>query len=89
MDLARVVSGDQRPWTQTCWTRESGYGEQSEPKFNVVAYDFGVKRNTCVLAERVAGSPWCPTSVRYWPCSRYFSINGPGDPEPGPPCSDW
>ena len=55
MDLAKVVTGEPRSWTQTCWTREAGYGEQTDPKFNVVAYDFGVKRNILrILAEKGA-----------------------------------
>ena len=40
-------------WTQTEWQLGSGYGEQTAPKFHVVAYDFGVKKNILrMLAER-------------------------------------
>ena len=45
MDLAKEVTGPQRPWTQTSWELNTGYGELTEPKYKVVAYDFGVKRN--------------------------------------------
>ncbi|MFM2396917.1 MAG: hypothetical protein RLZZ144_167, partial [Pseudomonadota bacterium] len=54
MDLAQVVTCDQSyQWTQTEWQLGAGYGVQSSPKFHVVAYDFGVKRNILrMLAER-------------------------------------
>jgi carbamoyl-phosphate synthase small subunit len=51
LDLARVVSVKAPyPWTQTEWSLEGsdgkpGFGSQDQPRFHVVAYDFGVKRN--------------------------------------------
>ena len=86
MDLAQEVTGPQRPWTQTCWSRESGYGELSEPKFKVVAYDFGVKRNIL----RILGSKGCDLTlvpaqtgaaeVLAMQPDGVFLSNGPGDP---------
>jgi len=54
LDLAKVVSRTAREtWTQTEWTLGKGYGEQTAPKFHVVAYDFGVKSNILrMLASR-------------------------------------
>ncbi|TAG34803.1 MAG: carbamoyl-phosphate synthase small subunit, partial [Polaromonas sp.] len=56
LDLAKVVSVKQTyEWTQTEWTLDSGYGTQTAPRFHVVAFDFGVKKNILrMLAERGA-----------------------------------
>jgi carbamoyl-phosphate synthase small subunit len=53
-DLARVVTVQQpHEWTETEWVLGSGYGTQAAPRFHVVAYDFGVKRNILrMLASR-------------------------------------
>ena len=93
-DLAKVVS-TQQPyvWTQTEWqlAREDGtpgYGEQAAPRFNVVAYDFGVKKNILrMLAERGCKVTVVPAQtpaaevLRHQPDGIFLS-NGPGDPEP-------
>ena len=61
LDLAKVVSGD----AAVRLARDrvelgSGYGKQAEPRFHVVAYDYGVKRNILrMLASRGCRSPWC------------------------------
>ncbi|MGS0754458.1 carbamoyl-phosphate synthase domain-containing protein, partial [Roseateles sp. GG27B] len=54
LDLARVVSTTEpHSWTETEWTLGVGYGQQTEPRFHVVAYDFGVKHNILrMLASR-------------------------------------
>ena len=54
LDLAKVVSSDKTySWTQNEWKLGSGYGELTAPRFHVVAYDFGVKKNILrMLAER-------------------------------------
>ena len=88
MDLAQEVTGPQRPWTQTCWSRESGYGELSEAKFKVVAYDFGVKRNILrILASKGCDLTLVPAQtgaaeVLAMQPDGIFLSNGPGDPEP-------
>jgi carbamoyl-phosphate synthase small subunit len=89
LDLARVVTVDQPyPWTQTEWTLGRGYGEQSAPRFHVVAYDFGVKKNILrMLAERGCEVTVVPAQtpaadvLRHKPDGIFLS-NGPGDPEP-------
>ncbi|MGM9515657.1 glutamine-hydrolyzing carbamoyl-phosphate synthase small subunit [Roseateles sp. DB2] len=88
-DLAKVVSRTEREaWTQTEWTLGKGYGEQAAPKFHVVAYDFGVKRNILrMLASRGCKITVVPAQT---PASAVFDLepdgvflsNGPGDPEP-------
>ena len=88
MDLAQEVTCTQRPWTQTCWTLESGYGELSEAKFKVVAYDFGVKRNILrLLASKGCDLTLVPAKtsadeVLAMQPDGIFLSNGPGDPEP-------
>ena len=54
LDLARVVSTQQPyAWEQTEWELGQGFGKLDKPRFHVVAYDFGVKRNILrMLAER-------------------------------------
>jgi carbamoyl-phosphate synthase small subunit len=88
-DLAKVVSAtDSYPWTQSEWTLGSGYGEQTAPKFHVVAYDFGVKKNILrMLAERGCKVTVVPAQtpaaevLKHQPDGIFLS-NGPGDPEP-------
>ena len=89
LDLAKVVSGAQGyAWGQTEWKLESGYGEQTEPRFHVVAYDFGVKFNILrMLAERGCKVTVVPAQtpaadvLKHQPDGVFLS-NGPGDPEP-------
>jgi carbamoyl-phosphate synthase small subunit len=89
LDLARVVSHPQgHEWHQTEWRLDGGYGELSQPKFHVVAYDFGVKKNILrMLAERgcrvtvVPAQTTAAEVLKQQPDGVFFS-NGPGDPEP-------
>nr|WP_208299965.1 glutamine-hydrolyzing carbamoyl-phosphate synthase small subunit [Aquabacterium sp. A08] len=93
-DLAQVVSTKQSyVWTQTEWqlAREDGtpgYGEQTAPRFHVVAYDFGVKKNILrMLAERGCKVTVVPAQtpaaevLKHNPDGIFLS-NGPGDPQP-------
>ena len=88
-DLAKVVSATAAyPWAQSEWVLGSGYGEQTEPKFHVVAYDFGVKKNILrMLAERGCKVTVVPAQtpaaevLKHQPDGIFLS-NGPGDPEP-------
>ncbi len=88
MDLAKVVTGAKRQWTQTSWTLENGYGELTDPRFHVVAYDFGVKRNILrLLASRGCALTVVPAQttaqeVLALQPDGVFLSNGPGDPEP-------
>ena len=89
LDLAKVV-GVNAPyeWTETEWTLVSGYGQLQQPRYHVVAYDFGVKRNILrMLAQRGCRVTVVPAQtpasevIRLKP-SGVFLSNGPGDPEP-------
>ena len=89
MDLAKVVSSDKNyGWDETVWTLGKGYGKLTEPKFNVVAYDFGVKRNILrMLAARgckltVVPAQTTAREVLALKPDGVFLSNGPGDPEP-------
>ncbi len=89
MDLAKVVSTTEKySWTETEWRLGGGYGEQKDPKFHVVALDFGVKRNILrMLAERGCKVTVLPAQssaddVFALNPDGVFLSNGPGDPEP-------
>ena len=89
LDLAKVVSSaSSYEWTQTEWALGQGYGEQTAPKFHVVAYDFGVKKNILrMLAHRSCRVTVVPAQT---PASAALALqpdgvflsNGPGDPQP-------
>jgi carbamoyl-phosphate synthase small subunit len=94
LDLAQVVSASQPfEWTETEWRLARadgtpGYGALTEPKFHVVAYDFGVKHNILrMLAERGCRVTVVPARtsaaevLKYQPDGIFLS-NGPGDPQP-------
>ena len=89
LDLAKVVTTDKSyEWTQTEWQLGSGYGMQTSPKFHVVAYDFGVKKNILrMLAQRgcrvtVVPAQTPAAEVLAMKPNGVFLSNGPGDPEP-------
>ncbi len=89
LDLAKVVTTDKPyDWTETEWTLGLGYGQQTAPKFHVVAYDFGVKYNILrMLAERgcqITVVPAQTTAVEVLALKPdgVFLSNGPGDPAP-------
>jgi len=89
LDLARVVSVDQAyAWTETEWVLGDGYGVQGGPRFHVVAYDFGVKRNILrMLASRgcrvtVVPAQTGAAEVLALRPDGIFLSNGPGDPQP-------
>ena len=94
-DLAKVVSQTGvTVWDETEWQLANpqlggkpGFGKQTAPKFHVVAYDFGVKRNILrMLAERGCKVTVLPAqtpaaeALKYNPDGIFLS-NGPGDPE--------
>ena len=89
LDLARVVSATQPyTWTQTEWVLGAGYGEQAQPRFHVVAYDFGIKSNILrMLAQRgckvtVVPAQTSAADVLALQPDGIFLSNGPGDPQP-------
>ncbi len=89
LDLAKVVSSaSSYDWTESEWTLGVGYGQQTAPKFHVVAYDFGVKKNILrMLAQRGCKVTVVPAQtsaaevLKHQPDGIFLS-NGPGDPEP-------
>ena len=89
LDLAKVVSAAQSyDWRQTEWKLGSGYGSLDQPRFHVVAYDFGVKKNILrMLAERGCRVTVVPAQtpaeqVLAMHADGVFLSNGPGDPQP-------
>ena len=89
LDLAKAVSVNASyAWTETEWTLGEGYGQQTAPKFHVVAYDFGVKKNILrMLAQRgckvtVVPAQTSALEVQKLKPQGIFLSNGPGDPEP-------
>ncbi|MEO8101621.1 MAG: glutamine-hydrolyzing carbamoyl-phosphate synthase small subunit [Betaproteobacteria bacterium] len=89
LDLAKVVScTESYEWNQSTWALGLGYQQAENPRFHVVAYDYGVKHNilrmlaargcriTVLPAQATAGDALAlkPDGV--------FLSNGPGDPEP-------
>jgi carbamoyl-phosphate synthase small subunit len=89
MDLAKVVSTDKPyAWREGQLDLDQGQFVQAEPKFKVVAYDFGVKTNILrMLAERGCDLTVVPAQtpaaeVLAMNPDGVFLSNGPGDPEP-------
>ncbi len=87
MDLAKEVSCTQPyEWAEAEWSPGKGYGKLENPRFHVVALDYGAKRNilrslaglgcrvTVVPATAGAGD-----ILRHDPDGIFLS-NGPGDP---------
>ncbi len=89
MDLAKVVSvTDSYEFTESEWDLASGYGESENPKFHVVAFDYGVKRNILRMLVargcRVTVLPAQATAEQALALKPdgVFLSNGPGDPQP-------
>jgi carbamoyl-phosphate synthase small subunit len=89
MDLAKVVSTPAPyEWSQGKWRVGGGFEQGPAPRFRVVAYDYGVKRNILrLLVERGCGVTVLPAQT---PAAEALALkpdgvflsNGPGDPEP-------
>jgi len=89
MDLAKVVSSDKPyDWQEGEWKLGDGFKKFDNPRFHVVAYDYGVKRNILrMLAERGCKVTVLPAQTPVEEVFRLkpdgvFLSNGPGDPEP-------
>jgi len=89
MDLAKVVSIDKPySWNEGEWALGKAYAPAANPKFHVVAYDFGLKRNMLrMLASRgcrltVVPAQTSADDVLALAPDGIFLSNGPGDPEP-------
>ena len=89
MDLAQVVSTDARyQWNEGDLDLDAGGFRKVAPRFRVVAWDFGVKRNILrMLADRGCDLTVLPArttaaeALALKPDGVFLS-NGPGDPEP-------
>ncbi len=87
MDLAKEVSCTQAyTWDQAAWSLGGGYATQTNPKYHVVAVDFGAKHNIlrCLAAAGcrvtvVPGNTAAEDIMAYKPDGVFLS-NGPGDP---------
>ena len=87
MDLAKEVSCTQTyDWDGSTWALGRGYGKLENPRFHVVAMDFGAKHNIlrCLVALgcRVTVVPATATAEEIL-CHNpdgVFLSNGPGDP---------
>ncbi|MBT5514969.1 MAG: glutamine-hydrolyzing carbamoyl-phosphate synthase small subunit [Rhodospirillaceae bacterium] len=87
MDLAKdVTCAETYSWNQTEWALDGGFGKLTDPKFHVVAVDFGAKHNIL----RCLASSGCKVTVVPATASAkdvlshepdgVFLSNGPGDP---------
>ncbi len=87
LDLAKEVSCTQTYfWDETLWDLKEGYRKQANPEFNVVAIDYGAKRNIlrCLAASGckvtvVPASSTVEDIMAHKPDGVFLS-NGPGDP---------
>ena len=87
MDLAKGVScRETYSWDETNWVLGKGYGKQTNPKFHVVAVDFGAKLNIlrclATLGCKVTVVPADATAddvLSHKPDGDFLS-NGTGDP---------
>ncbi|HTT39619.1 MAG TPA: glutamine-hydrolyzing carbamoyl-phosphate synthase small subunit [Burkholderiales bacterium] len=89
MDLAKVVTCERSyTWEETEWSLGRGYGRREQPRYHVVAYDYGVKRNILrKLASRGCRLTVLPAQASAQEAMALrpdgvFLSNGPGDPEP-------
>ena len=88
-DLAKVVSCTSAyDWTSGAWALGAGFRTPGNPRFHVVAYDFGIKHNILrLLVERgcrltvVPAETTAEAALALAPDGVFLS-NGPGDPEP-------
>jgi len=89
LDLAKVVSCEAPyEWTTSTWALGQGFRQPANPRYDVVAYDYGVKHNILrMLAERGCRLTVVPArtparDVLAMHPDGVFLSNGPGDPEP-------
>ncbi len=89
MDLAKVVTTKEAyDWHEGTWELGQGNRKNTQTRFKVVAFDFGVKRNILrMLADRGCAVTVVPAKTKAADVlamkpDGVFLSNGPGDPEP-------
>ncbi len=89
LDLAKDVTCKRSyTWDEADWDLEKGYGKRSAPRYKVVAYDYGIKRNILRLLTQakcdvtVVPATMKAEEVLAMNPDGVFLSNGPGDPEP-------
>jgi carbamoyl-phosphate synthase small subunit len=87
MDLVPMVTSGQRfDWDETPWAWDKGFGRLTAPEFNVVAIDYGIKRNILRLLAgegcRITVVPATTSAedILAMKPDGVFLSNGPGDP---------
>lgn len=87
MDLAKEVTCRQTyQWDEAIWKRERGYVRQRSPCYQVVAIDYGAKRNilrmlaACGCRVTVVPATASAETVMHHRPDGIFLSNGPGDP---------
>lgn len=87
LDLAREVTCAQSyQWNEMRWAWPEGYAPQTDPKYKVVAIDYGAKRNILrCLASAGCDVTVLPATASYDEVMAHnpdgvFLSNGPGDP---------
>ncbi len=89
LDLAREVTcAAPYTWSEGDWDLEKGYLPKGAPRYKVVAYDYGIKRNILRLLTQagcdvtVVPATMPAEEVLAMRPDGVFLSNGPGDPEP-------
>ena len=89
LDLAKVVTcTEPYAWDEADWDLRTGYGRKTSPRYKVVAYDYGIKRNILRLLTQagcdvtVVPAAMPAEDVLGMRPDGVFLSNGPGDPEP-------
>jgi carbamoyl-phosphate synthase small subunit len=87
MDLVPMVTSGQRfTWDEMPWVWNEGFGRQENPEFNVVAVDYGIKRNILRLLAgigckiTVVPATTSADDILAMKPDGVFLSNGPGDP---------
>src|SRR5436309_14216438 len=87
MDLVPMVTSGQRfTWDETPWAWDKGFGRLETPEFNVVAIDYGIKRNILRLLAgegckvTVVPATTSAEDILAMKPDGVFLSNGPGDP---------
>jgi carbamoyl-phosphate synthase small subunit len=81
-----VTTAQRYSWDETPWEWDKGYGREEKPKYNVVAVDYGIKRNILRLLAgagckvTVVSAKTSAEDILAMKPDGVFLSNGPGDP---------